>query len=804
MKLGGYMLSIKKLNKHYKSKSETIHALKNISLDLANKGFVVILGKSGSGKSTLLNIIGGLDRFETGELFFKDISTKNFNGKDWDIYRNSYVGFVFQEFYLIEEYTVGKNISIALELKGHPKDQIDKKVVDILNQVDLGDYKEKLPNQLSGGQKQRIAIARALVKEPKIILADEPTGNLDSENGRLILDILKKLSKTKLVIMVTHDNDFANEYADRIIELKDGLVIKDYLNNKDYNNDSEFESENLTFQKTSMPFNFALKLALKSIFIKKFRLILMLFLFIVSLTFLGISTSFAFYDVSKASLLTFNKAELNYLIIEQNCYDTSCTNENFSGSLVESYKNKFEDISFVTSYSSGIKITEMTNNSSTKRDFYHKDNFERIIIVDETHSVFELLVGDYPLNNEILITDYMAEMFLYNKVFTDVNDTHDLINKNVTYNQKIVKISGIVKTDYKSYDPIKDDEFKLVNNYFDVNLRSKYQSIFMTQETYENVFYKNRLTTTVDLKNSEGTKNINYFTFGIDRNYYGTIVGRLPESDNDIVVPLSTLFNIFSFNIDPKNVSDEKIQEFLGDIINLRYQIFMDNEYTEGPFEEYTIVGIINDFNVDELDFNMLVTHDKFQEILISSGHKDFIYMDAVLGDNNHENKKFLTYLDEHNLMHNTRYSQDLYHLKYFTNKLSGIFYIISAVFSILSILLIYTYTSISINNKQKEIGILRSIGARGNDIAKIFVTESVIISLFSSSIATILTIFIIKVTNASLTNEFQLKIVLLYVNTISIVVIFLFSFFVMLLSVLIPITRISIMKPINAIKRIK
>lgn len=388
-KNGGNMLVIKNVSKYYKSDGQTVQALKNVSLNIANKGFVVLLGKSGSGKSTLLNLISGLDSFDSGDIIIKDTSTNQFKRNDWDSYRNSYVGVVFQEFYLIEEFTVGKNIAIALELQGYPKDRIEEKVIDILNQVDLGEYKDKLPNQLSGGQKQRIAIARALVKDPKIILADEPTGNLDSENGKLILDILKNLSESKLVIMVTHNTDFAYKYGDRVIELKDGLVINDYLNikgvnnqtiydvDKDYKkiikvpkskklslntinyineilsnsdkklylslinnknyvkkyipsnedtvvdliNDQDFETSNnnekFTIKKSAMPFIYALKLALNSIFKKKFRLTLMLLLFIASLTFLGISTSLSFYDVSKASTLTFKQANLNFIPIDK-------------------------------------------------------------------------------------------------------------------------------------------------------------------------------------------------------------------------------------------------------------------------------------------------------------------------------------------------------------------------------------------------------------------------------------------------------------------------------------------------------
>jgi ABC-type lipoprotein export system ATPase subunit len=224
------MLVIKNLHKQYQSKSGEIHqALRGIDLEIGNKGFIVLLGKSGSGKSTLLNILGGLDQFDEGEILVNGKSTKHFKANEWDSYRNTYVGFVFQEFYIIDEFTIGKNIALSLELQGLQKDLIDKRVEEVLHSVDLEGYRDRKPNEISGGQKQRISIARALIKEPQIILADEPTGNLDSVTGTLILDELKKLSHDKLVILVTHDEEFARIYGDRIIELKDGLVINDSL-----------------------------------------------------------------------------------------------------------------------------------------------------------------------------------------------------------------------------------------------------------------------------------------------------------------------------------------------------------------------------------------------------------------------------------------------------------------------------------------------------------------------------------------------------------------------------------------------
>ncbi len=220
------MLEIKNLTKIYKTKGgvET-KALDDVSLSFPERGMVFLLGKSGSGKSTLLNVCGGLDAPTSGEIIVKGRSSADFTQSDFDSYRNTFIGFIFQEYNILNEFSVEDNIALALELQGKPKDR--EAVAALLEQVDLSGYAKRKPNTLSGGQKQRIAIARALIKNPEIIMADEPTGALDSNTGKQVFETLKKLSHDKLVIVVSHDRDFAEQYGDRIIELKDGKILSD-------------------------------------------------------------------------------------------------------------------------------------------------------------------------------------------------------------------------------------------------------------------------------------------------------------------------------------------------------------------------------------------------------------------------------------------------------------------------------------------------------------------------------------------------------------------------------------------------
>ena len=238
------MLILNKVRKEYKLKKQApVVALNDIDLKLADTGMVFILGKSGSGKSTFLNVVGGLDSFDSGEIIINGKSSNGFSQKDFDSYRNTYVGFIFQEYNILEDLTVEANVSLALELQGKKVDQ--ETIENILKSVDLEGLGDRKPKELSGGQKQRVAIARAIVKDPEIIMADEPTGALDSVTGKQVLDTLKKLSKERLVIVVSHDRDFATTYADRIVEFKDGNIISDVIVKQDVESSSLENKKNL-------------------------------------------------------------------------------------------------------------------------------------------------------------------------------------------------------------------------------------------------------------------------------------------------------------------------------------------------------------------------------------------------------------------------------------------------------------------------------------------------------------------------------------------------------------------------------
>ena len=266
------MLTLKNIKKSYKMGNNYQHALKGIDLSFRKNEFVAILGPSGSGKTTLLNVIGGLDRYDHGDLIINNLSTKKFKDKNWDAYRNNCVGFIFQSYNLIGHISILKNVEMSTTLSGYSRKKRKQMAIEALERVGLKDHINKKPNQLSGGQMQRVAIARALVNDPSIILADEPTGALDTKTSKQIMDLIKEVSKDKLVIMVTHNPELAKEYANRIIEFQDGEVIND---SNPFN--EEESNEEITIKKTKMSYLNAIGLSFNNLRTKKGRTLLTAF-----------------------------------------------------------------------------------------------------------------------------------------------------------------------------------------------------------------------------------------------------------------------------------------------------------------------------------------------------------------------------------------------------------------------------------------------------------------------------------------------------------------------------------------------
>ena len=280
--MGDNMIQIKNITKNYLSGENEVHALKNVSINFRNNEFVSILGPSGCGKTTMLNIIGGLDKYTSGDIVINGVSTKEYKDRDWDAYRNHYIGFIFQSYNLIAHLSILENVELALSIAGISKAEKRKRATKALKEVGLENQMKKRPNQLSGGQMQRVAIARAIVNEPKIILADEPTGALDSETSVQVMDLLKKISSKYLIIMVTHNEELAKTYSTRIINILDGELTGDtdpYIpDEKEITDDAitihkSLDKENARKKrnkiKTSMSYGTAFNLSLKNLWSKR-------------------------------------------------------------------------------------------------------------------------------------------------------------------------------------------------------------------------------------------------------------------------------------------------------------------------------------------------------------------------------------------------------------------------------------------------------------------------------------------------------------------------------------------------------
>lgn len=285
------MLELNDIKKDYVSGSTTVSALKGINLRFRDCEFVSILGQSGCGKTTMLNIIGGLDKYTSGDLKINGVSTKNYKDRDWDFYRNNSIGFVFQSYNLIPHQTVLSNVELALTLSGVSKAERKKRAIEALEKVGLGEQIHKKPNQMSGGQMQRVAIARALVNNPDILLADEPTGALDTETSIQIMELLKEISKDRLIIMVTHNPELAKNYSTRIVKLLDGVITDDSDPYTLEDMEADIRAKEVAKvktsekkikksgkkQKTSMSFFTALSLSFNNLMTKKTRTILTAF-----------------------------------------------------------------------------------------------------------------------------------------------------------------------------------------------------------------------------------------------------------------------------------------------------------------------------------------------------------------------------------------------------------------------------------------------------------------------------------------------------------------------------------------------
>ena len=481
------MIQITNLKKDYISKTGvTTNALKGINLNIGEKGLVFIIGKSGSGKSTLLNVLGGLDNITEGQILINNKDLTKFSEKELDSYRNTYVGFVFQDFNLLEQYSVSENVELANSLQG--KETNKEELENLLTKLEINEFKDRKINELSGGQKQRVSIARALIKKPNLLLCDEPTGNLDINTGAQIFNVLQEISKERLVIVVSHDLDSARKYANRIIQIEDGNIVNDANAIQEENIIQEL---NLTNSK--LPIKYAFKMVKKNLLLKKKKLIMTIFIAAFTLIFLGFTTNLAIF---KESRLAANYLKDNNLYR----YEVFGVKKEVHGtSALELTNDRINDIKNITN--TKINIAYILNNNEEALNFEYGDGVNTMteeqkriydntlvwnkrdfdIIEVEDDRLLSNIIGNIPsANNEMVIHKYMADFMIEFGVKTFENevffpkDYNDLVNskKELKFGNNKIIITGIMDDDRSLFEKkIKgeklslEDENYLGNNY---------------------------------------------------------------------------------------------------------------------------------------------------------------------------------------------------------------------------------------------------------------------------------------------------------------------------------------------------
>ena len=764
------MLKLKKICKSYKTGDFFQQVLKDVDLEFRKNEFVSILGPSGSGKTTLLNIIGGLDRYDEGDLIINGKSTKKFKDKDWDAYRNNCIGFVFQSYNLISHISILSNVEMSMTLSGVSRKERRKKALEALDKVGLKDHANKKPNQLSGGQMQRVAIARAIVNDPDIILADEPTGALDSKTSKQIMELIKELSKDKLVIMVTHNAELAKEYSTRIVEFKDGNLLND---SNPITNEKE-KNDKFNIKKTSMNFFTALNLSFNNITTKKGRTLLTAFASSIGIIgialILSLSNGFDIQIdifeketlsslpimISKTSMemdedamltMTGQNDELESYTEKEVVYPLDPVTETITHKNIftEEYINYINDID--PKLVSGISYYRTTalnilNYSNDKYNIVNTTNFSAIPVnidpdgVSITESNYDVIYGTMPskYNEVVLLVD--SKNRLDSKLLESLG--YDTSKENISFEDLINKeVKLILNNDYyKSlgdYYTFNQDYDSMYNSENSITL--KITGIIRGKDT-------NKLTTT--------TSGILYtndlLDYVIEKNNESEIVKKQKEVDYDVLTG----------------------EKFTNDETGLETK---DNTLSYLGADTYPMM-----INIYPKDFD---TKEKIIK-----------YLDDYNNKQDEENK--VVYTDLASTI--SSLSSDI------MNAITIVLIAFSAISLVVSSIMIGIITYISVLERTKEIGILRALGARKKDITRVFNAETFIIGLCSGLIGIIITYILLIPTNIILENITDLANIA-RLNPIHAFILIIISLILTLIGGFIPATMASKKDPVIALR---
>ena len=789
------MLELKKISKVYKLENFKQKALDNISINFRNCEFVSILGPSGSGKTTLLNIIGGLDNYTSGDLIINGISTKKYNDRDWDTYRNHKIGFVFQSYNLITHQTILSNVELALTLSGVKSKERKKRAKDALKKVGLIEHINKKPNQLSGGQMQRVAIARALVNNPDILLADEPTGALDSKTSVQIMNLLKEVAKDRLVIMVTHNSDLAEKYSTRIIDLKDGEIKGD---TNPYNKSDE-NNETTKDKKTNMNFLTALSLSLNNLMTKKGRTILTAFAGSIGIIgialILSLSSGVQNYinRVQEETLTSYplmiedNSVDLTSVMTEQ--MDKLKKDENTKQS------NKIYSNNMMTDTLSIMSSKVQSNNLKSFKEYIEKNKEinKYTTSIDYKYNI-ELQLYKSDIEDKIVkvnpntilstmgITDMQASYFMFKDVFSEIIDNDELNNQMYeivsgrmpkNYNEVVLVVDKNNRiSDYVLYALGLKDQQELKDMFEKVRKGEKVVTTDTSYEYSELIGLKFKL-----LLNTDYYEKVN--GLWIDKSEDEAFLrGKLKDSEEitivgiikpnkDSAVTSSTLGGIlYTDSLEKhvlKKVEDSQIvkEQKQNPEINIITGLEFSNEefnINDLSFEQQMYLSSLNQEELAEVitkyKESYSLTYEKVLEKLGSidldnpSGiyiyAKDFESKDAIkniINDYNEQQRK--NSKDANVINYNDVVGMLMSSVTDIVDIISYVLISFVSISLVVSSIMIGIITYISVLERTKEIGILRAIGASKKDVSRVFNAETLIIGFTSGVFGILITVLL-------------------------------------------------------------
>jgi len=762
------LLQIKKISKIYETLDLKQIALDEVSINFRKCEFAAILGPSGSGKTTLLNIIGGLDHYDNGDLIINEVSTKKYTDRDWDSYRNHRVGFVFQSYNLIAHQTILKNVELALTLSGISKKERLKRAKKVLKEVGLEKHINKKPNQLSGGQMQRVAIARALVNDPEIILADEPTGALDSSTSNQIMDLLKKVSKEKLVIMVTHNPEIALNYSNRIIKLKDGKIVDD---SNPYNGDYVAKESNVKkkekSKKTSMNLKTALSLSLNNLMTKKGRTFLTAFAG--SIGIIGIALILSLSNGVQEYIDKTEKETLSSypLVIESNTMDVNAILENTSISNknnVTCEDNKICTVDDITT--NPFLILSSLQVKNNLKDFKQAldNNYKKIKdYVTDIQYTYNLDLQIYSLNKDNIIKVNPNTLNLmglsYNNVEHSMPQNNMMMGMSNNMFKELINNEELLEGQYdilKGRMPQKYNELVLIvdeNNQMPLSL--VYSLDLENREELTSIIEKIKNGEDVDLE------SLNYSYDSLIGNKYKLVLNTdYYQKDNNIWIDKSKdedyLKKMIEKSLDLEivgiiKISDEAVEATSGyvgythDLVN-----YVVNKINESDIAQEQINNKnINIFTNTSFD-GILSTYENNLKIL---GINDINNPETInIYPVDYESKEaIINIISEYN---NSKNEDDkINYTDYVGTLMSGITTIVDvityvliafvAISLVVSSIMIAIITYISVLERTKEIGILRAIGASKKDITRVFNAETLIEGFIAGVLGILVTVIL-------------------------------------------------------------